>query len=73
VAQFSACRTIVEAYLRNREISIPLSSAIHFIPLLGHREYAYLFPALSASLEDADSEVAAVGASALIPMRDTAQ
>jgi hypothetical protein len=52
--------TIVEVYLRNRGISMPLPTALRFIPLLEHREYGYGFPALAVGLQDVSGKFAAV-------------
>ncbi|HKD69918.1 MAG TPA: toprim domain-containing protein [Candidatus Binataceae bacterium] len=56
----SAAGTVVERYLANRGITIPIPRAIRFIPLRMHREYGWPFPVLAAGIQAADGAFAAV-------------
>jgi hypothetical protein len=54
-----APRTVVERYLRNRGITMPIPAAIRFIALQKHRDYGWPFPVLVAGLQDANGAFAA--------------
>jgi phage/plasmid primase-like uncharacterized protein len=56
----TAVGTVVETYLRSRVITIPVPSAIRFIPLRMHKEYGWPFPALVAGLQDAAGAFTAI-------------
>jgi hypothetical protein len=56
----TACGTVVEVYLRNRGITIPIPPAIRFAPSIKHREYGWSFPVLAAGIQDVTDRFAAV-------------
>ena len=60
-----AAGTIIETYLRNRGITIPIPPSVRFLPSLFHREYGCPFPAKVAGIQDVNGKFAGVSITSL--------